>query len=680
VAVLGDDADPRQAAELAELDQSGAADAAEALAAAGIFEPGRPFRFIHPLVRNAVYVDLPAAEKAAMHGRAAAMLGDAGAEPERIAVHLLATDPEGEPTVVEILTEAARRALDRAAPEAAIAYARRALAEPPDPAARRELLRHLTTASLFTMTPEALEHLHSDVVEEVTADPEALLASTSELSPLLLTYGRASEGLALLERAARAAREVGDYDLLMRFEAQIVTWAHLSPAREAARWKRYEERIEPDTPAERLLLTMKAASAAFAGEPASTVADLARRSVEGGAIIREQRDGVVSSMPIFLLLRTDDLDVAERAIELYGSAARARGTALIAGSAYLRAELAYLRGEIARAEPDARAAVEAARQGGFPLAFPLWASVLTDVLIERGELDAADHELEASGMHGNLPDDFWFNPVLHSRGCLRLAQGRSDEGLEDLLEAGSRSLRHGLENAALLPTAAVAAIEFARLRDRKPARGLLEMYRRMVREWGTLSAVALTAMGKGRPARGMAELYLRNARAWGTPRTIGIGLHALGVVEGGEKGIRRIREAVASLERSPARLDHAKALTDLGAALRRANRRAEAREPLREGLEMARRGGALAVAQRAHEELEATGEKLRPLVAGGVESLTPSERRIAELAAEGRSNREIAQSLFLTVKTVETHLSNSYRKLDISSRRQLGPALSGETG
>ena len=65
------------------------------------------------------------------------------------------------------------------------------------------------------------------------------------------------------------------------------------------------------------------------------------------------------------------------------------------------------------------------------------------------------------------------------------------------------------------------------------------------------------------------------------------------------------------------------------------------------------------------------GEKLRPLLAGGVESLTPSERRVAQLAAEGLTNREVAQSLFLTVKTVELDLSHTYRKLDIGSRTEL---------
>jgi DNA-binding CsgD family transcriptional regulator len=156
-------------------------------------------------------------------------------------------------------------------------------------------------------------------------------------------------------------------------------------------------------------------------------------------------------------------------------------------------------------------------------------------------------------------------------------------------------------------------------------------------------------------------------------------VRAQGIVEGGERGIELLHEAVATLRRSPARLELARALTDLGAALRRANERAEAREPLREALGMSRRDGALAIARRAHEELEATGEKLRPLLAGGVESLTPSERRVAAMAAEGKTNRAVAQDLFLTVKTIEAHLSSASRKLDIGSRSELSAALAADS-
>ena len=129
------------------------------------------------------------------------------------------------------------------------------------------------------------------------------------------------------------------------------------------------------------------------------------------------------------------------------------------------------------------------------------------------------------------------------------------------------------------------------------------------------------------------------------------------------------------VESSPAKLEHAKARTELGAALRRANRRSEAREHLRQAVELATICGATALAERAERELLATGARPRRVALSGVDSLTPSERRVAEMAAEGPTNREIAQTLFVTQRTVEVHLTSIYRKLAISSRSQLAAAL-----
>jgi DNA-binding CsgD family transcriptional regulator len=649
VGVLGDGADPRSAGALAGLDGDAIAAAADVLAAAGILEPGRPLRFVHPLVRNAVYTDLPGAPKAAAHRKAARLLKAQGAEPERIAVHLLATDPEADAEVVETLGAAARRALDRAAPEAAVSYLRRALAEPPDPGTRRELLWSLTMASFRAADPGALDDLDQDALGELTAEPRLLMESAEQIGFRLYRLGRAQEGGELLERAIRAANEAGNPDLAMRFESSMIIWSHLPPAAAQARLDRYKHRIARDTPAERVWLATQAFTSAFAGESAAEAAELARRALDGGKLIREALGRVESAAPalaIAVLVRADQHDAAQAAVEHYVAEARARGAAPhLAGGATVRGVLAFARGEIARAEPDARAAVETGRQGGFLRMWPPWIAVLIDVLVERGALDAAQQELEASGMDGEVPDDFWFGSMLHSRACLRLAQGRTGEGLEDVFELGRRTQRYGSSGAVTwFPTAAVAAI-------------------------------ALAGLGQRDPARALAEMYMERAKVWGTSSVIGIGMRCLGVVEGGEQGIALLREAVATLERSPARLEYAKALTDLGAALRRTNRRAEAREPLRAALEIARHGGALAVARRAHEELEATGEKLRPLLASGIESLTPSERRVAEMAADGMQNREIAQALFLTLKTIESHLSNAYRKLDIRSRAQLPQAL-----
>jgi DNA-binding NarL/FixJ family response regulator len=159
---------------------------------------------------------------------------------------------------------------------------------------------------------------------------------------------------------------------------------------------------------------------------------------------------------------------------------------------------------------------------------------------------------------------------------------------------------------------------------------------------------------------------------------LGRALRILGAIEGGDEGIGLLREAVAVLEPSPARVEHAYALAALGAALRRANRRAEARDHLRRALELAQRAGATLLAEQAHEELIATGARPRRVELSGAAALTPSERRTAAMAAEGMSNREIAQALFVTLRTVEMHLSNAFRKLGVSSRTQLAAALADD--
>ncbi len=136
-----------------------------------------------------------------------------------------------------------------------------------------------------------------------------------------------------------------------------------------------------------------------------------------------------------------------------------------------------------------------------------------------------------------------------------------------------------------------------------------------------------------------------------------------------------LRAGVDALAPSPRRLEYARARVDLGAALRRANRRADAREELAAGMELAHHCGADALAARARDELVACGARPRRLVRTGVDALTPSELRVAQLAAAGQSNREIAQALFVTRKTVETHLGGIYRKLGVNAREHLAGKL-----
>jgi DNA-binding CsgD family transcriptional regulator len=237
--------------------------------------------------------------------------------------------------------------------------------------------------------------------------------------------------------------------------------------------------------------------------------------------------------------------------------------------------------------------------------------------------------------------DLTFDPVVHARARLRAARGDVARGRADLASLERRGARWNT-----YPTLVPAVLVAPELAADDPDR-----------------------------ARERAERMLGEARVWGTARAVGMALRALGLVEGGDPGIELLREAVAQLEGSPARLEHARALADLGAALRRSNHRADARDPLRLALDAADACGARPLADRARQELRAAGGRPRRPRISGAAALTASERRVAAMAADGLSNPEIARALFVTKKTVETHLGNAYRKLDIRSRGQLAGAL-----
>jgi DNA-binding CsgD family transcriptional regulator len=194
--------------------------------------------------------------------------------------------------------------------------------------------------------------------------------------------------------------------------------------------------------------------------------------------------------------------------------------------------------------------------------------------------------------------------------------------------------------------------------------------------WRSHKAHALSALGRQDEARELVGTELERAHAWGAPGTVARTLRTLGTLER-DRGLAHLEEAVALTATSPARLEHAKALAGLGAALRRARRPTVAREPLRVALEIAVVSGAERLAEHVRSELYASGARPRTATLTGVGSLTATELRVAELAAGGATNREAAQALFVTPKTVEMHLGNVYRKLGIRSRRELPAALAG---
>jgi DNA-binding CsgD family transcriptional regulator len=644
LSVLGDGAELRAVAALAELEVDVAARSADAMIEEGILEAERPLRYRHPLLRTAVYADIPPMERAGAHARAAELLAGAGGSPERIATHLMHTEPAGSEVTVRTLAVAAQQALERAAPDAALRFIARALEEPPPEGLRGELARLLVVAAWRAADRAAVEAAGVDPLAELGRDDEMLSASAWHLALFLLATGRADEVPGLLGRAVEAARSRGDLEQALQLDALLVTFGIVSPAQAHARLERYAEAIQPGSASERLWLALQANWASFLGESAAHAGSLARRALAGGRLLLEQRDTPVPAQAVLVLARCEQLDLGAEVIEAMAAQARESGSVSeLMGAAWLRAYVRWLRGDVTAAEVDARGAVEAARRAGVIAVLPMYAAVHLDTLVERDDLDRADEELAALGWTGALPENYWWTPVLYARASLHLVRRRFAQAATDLTAAQSFYERHGISSPSSLV--------------------------------GSRLALALAGQGRVEEAREAAQIELEQARGWGTRSAVGGALRVIGLLSPGKAGLDALSEAVSVLEGSAYRLEYTRALADYGTALRRANRIAPAREPLRRALELARRGGAIAIGKRAHAELEATGERSAPPDATGARVLTPSERRVAELAAEGLSNREIAQSLFLTVKTVEGHLTHAYRKLDVHSRTELPKAL-----
>jgi DNA-binding CsgD family transcriptional regulator len=188
------------------------------------------------------------------------------------------------------------------------------------------------------------------------------------------------------------------------------------------------------------------------------------------------------------------------------------------------------------------------------------------------------------------------------------------------------------------------------------------------------AALALLRLGREAEARDVAERWLAVARGSGTSTDVGAALRLLARIEPGRR-VELLEESVAQLAAAPDRLEYAAALVDYGEVLGNVGRRAEAREPLNRGLELAEACVARSLSSRAVEALAGLGDRPRRFVRSGVDELTASERRVARLAADGRTNREIAQELFVTPKTVENHLRHAYAKLGVAGRRELAGVL-----
>jgi DNA-binding CsgD family transcriptional regulator len=650
VAILGDDVPLRTAAALAELEVAKASDAADALGSVNVLMAREPLRFVHPLIRTALEQDIPSSQRATRHLEAARLVAGEGESVERVAAHLLRGRPEADPWAVEQLRTAAAEARSRGAPLSAVRYLERALAEPAPSEQHATVLAELGAAEAAVGLESADEHLA--LAARASTDPWTRAEIALVRGGTLYAQARHEEAAKAyqdgLDQLAEVPADEQRSELRDRLRTALVLSAATVPSLQGEARRLSAEVIDADpravpTQSQRLLLAQATVEAAFGGRPADVVIDLATRAWDEGRLLeRATPYGASWTLVTAAFCLAGELELSIETAEAAAANARERSAPLaFATATHMRALPQLWQGNVDGALADLELARDARRYGWRQYARSAAANYCL-CMIEKGKLDGVEAVLVEDAPL--TPPYLGEDPVrLYALAELRRAQGRLQEAYETALSAGE---------------AAEAAI---------PYLGYCP--------WAASAAQSALALGQRDRA---GELIQRELTRLQTTQVLHERIRALrlaGLCEGGESGLAKLREAVDLGEAHPPRLETIHALIALGSALRRGKQRAESRPPLERAFDLAGRGGATVLYELARTELAAAGARPRREALTGPGSLTASELRIAQLAAAGHSNREIATTLFVTPKTVEYHLRNCYRKLDIQTRRELARAL-----
>jgi DNA-binding CsgD family transcriptional regulator len=647
LSVLGDRAQVGDAARLAGLAGAEHEQAMASLVSAGVIESGGTVRFTHPILRAAIYGDLSAAERERLHCAASKALSARGAPAGQVAAHVMHTEPANDQDAVTLLREAATAALALGDAAGAAAMLARALDEPPADGDRPAVVLELGQARARAGAPDAVAPL-SEIVERGD-DHRAVAAAAIELSGILVFAGRAADAAAVLHTAQQRI-PVGEA-ARAQLDVALLGASYTSASARRAADQTIAALRDPGGPATDVVQATTLATLAMDElmyvRSAAAAADYAHRAIAAGLPIEPHRGEVWSIVALAVLAATDQLASALRGIDDILVRAREHGVALtVATISSLRAFVCVRSGDLLAAQADAAGAIE--------LLPDLFGTEFVVLAVSAAVLAGLDRDEPPESLRGlidraGISYDTEFSPstqLRYASGLVRAAAGNHEAAVEEFRACAIHHPALGGENPAALA-------------------------------WRSAAALSLAELGRHSEARALADEELARARSFGAPRAIGIALRAQALVGPAGARLERLRAAAEVLEGSEARLEHARALVDVGAALRASGQRTAAREPLLEALVIAAKCGARAVERRANSELAAVGVRPRAIDESGAESLTPSERRVVELAAAGGTNREIAQQLFVTEKTVETHLGRAFRKLNVSSRRQLPEVLAG---
>ena len=642
VAVLGDDTPVALAGRVSGLSEDAARAAADDLVRADIFIDGERLGFVHPIVRAALYEDLAPGERQARHAAAADALTREGASSERITAHLLLSAPAGDPGRVTTLRSAANAAARRGAPRAAAVRLRRALEESPAEQERGEILGQLGRYEVAAMDFESAEqHLRAAVASG--ADVETRAEAASWLARCAIVSGGGSAESAVDELRSLSEELAPDHpERSLELGSDLLTVAAAVP--------RLRGGLEGHL---RQFATRAQGRPGFEAVAAIHIAQ--QRLVRGG-VADEAADQVEAALATGLppatmvnagFLAVQTLRVAERyepalrLLDIAFEGARREGHAARQGLIHgQRGAIALARGQLQEAQIEAETGLLLIEPPHF--AVLQLVAVAIQAAIERGAVDEAAKVLPLAETLDIPEDRTHVSELLTARGRLRIAQGQVREGVDDLLWCGRR----------------VQALGVAWPSD-----------------WRVFAAPALASLGEQETATQLAHDQLAIARRVGAPGALGMSLRSAAASLDEDQRLPLLEEAVSLLEPSSAQLELAHALADLGAELTRVRRRREGRDAQRRAMTLAGQCGAVALAERARVELQAGPGRRARVELTGPHALTAAEWRVCRQAADGRTNREVAEALFVTEKTIERHLSSAYQKLGIRSRFQLAEAI-----
>jgi DNA-binding CsgD family transcriptional regulator len=623
-------------AEAAGADPARIAGWLAAMTRLGLLRPdadGRP-RYAHPLLRDAVLSGWPRSRREAVHRAAAEAMLRRGDRVEAVARHLLRTPAVGLTWALRVLRDAVTVAVHDARPADAVAYLRRALDEPLSDDLRQRLLTELGSLEYASAdTPAAIARLAE--AQHLPAEPRNRVRTAVALGTALAGRGEIRTAMEVLRRTEGGLAGHPGLARTVQAAGALLSDEDLATRQQVYRWLAETGENSPElvgTAGQALLVRYAATAALVSAEEAMTrVRNLLAQPTDPLA------EPFLLGTAAAVAQWADELDEADRLVE--------RGLAGQHPSLLHPMQHALLntRADIAAARGD-HALLLALDPG--PGAGPTNrdAHVLM-ALVHTGRTDEAQRYADRFDLRG-VPENWELNRYLYARGVLRAATGDPAGALHDFLESGRRQSAREVVSPVVTP-------------------------------WRTAVAECRLALGGGPEALALATEELRLARVWNTPRVVGRALRVLGTATGGRRGLELAEEAVRTLRDAPADTDMEliPALLAQGRQLLGAGERGRARARLREAAELAERKGALRWLTLAGQALREGGARGPVASRTGAGALTGSERRIAELAADGRTNTEIADLLHLARRTVETHLTSTYRKLRIRRRTELPGAL-----